>query len=548
MSPRRAAVAGLLLLIQLATAAGAATQRPGDVGESIYLRGVLSSGAPLIGTREGGLGISGADAACVNCHRRSGLGSAEGSFTIPPVTGQYLFHSRAGRPGEPALPYAESAHGNRDPYTEATLPRAIRDGVDSEGRPLNVLMPHFKLGATEMAALIGYLRGLDGRREALSDAALLHFATIITPDADPVKRQGVLDVIQHYFAEKNSFPFPPSPRMRTSGKTLYSKSMYTANRRWQLHVWELTGPASTWLAQLQQHLRQDPVLAVVSGLGRQTWQPVHEFCERQKLPCLFPNIEVPVIADHDFYSLYFSKGVLLEAGLIASRIVRPTAGATARTVDQIYRTQDSGESAAEALAVELRSHGIAVTGHALPANATAAAVVAAVRSAATGEALVLWLRPGDIAALDHAPTPSTTVFMSGLMGGLERSPLPSSWRGATRLAYPFDLPDNSRVRVDYPLKWFSIQRIPVVAEQVQVDTYLACGFLAETLNHMADNVVPEVLVERSEEMLEHRVLTGYYPRLTLAAGQRFASKGGYLVRLAQSEGAQVIADQEWIVP
>jgi hypothetical protein len=137
--------------------------------------------------------------------------------------------------------------------------------------------------------------------------------------------------------------------------------------------------------------------------------------------------------------------------------------------------------------------------------------------------------------------------MSGLMGGLERSPLPAGWRSRTRLAYPFDLPDQSRVRVDYPLGWFSMRHIPVVAEQVQVDTYLACGLLAETLSHMADAFVRDYLVERTEEMLEHRVLTGPYPHLTLAEGQRFASKGGYLVQFAV-DGTRLIADGAWTVP
>jgi hypothetical protein len=49
---------------------------------------------------------------------------------------------------------------------------------------------------------------------------------------------------------------------------------------------------------------------------------------------------------------------------------------------------------------------------------------------------------------------------------------------------------------------------------------------------MADNVVPDYLVERLEEIIEHRVMTGNYPRLALAEGQRFASKGGYVVRLS----------------
>jgi hypothetical protein len=98
------------------------------------------------------------------------------------------------------------------------------------------------------------------------------------------------------------------------------------------------------------------------------------------------------------------------------------------------------------------------------------------------------------------------------------------------------------------LGWFRIRQIPVVAEQVQTDTYLVCGLVSDTLNHMVDTFVRDYLVERIEEMLEHRVITGYYPRLSLAPGQRFASKGGYIVRFESAQGAAVAADGEWIAP
>jgi hypothetical protein len=83
---------------------------------------------------------------------------------------------------------------------------------------------------------------------------------------------------------------------------------------------------------------------------------------------------------------------------------------------------------------------------------------------------------------------------------------------------------------------------------VQADTYLACGLLAETLSHMVDAFVRDYLVERIDDMLEHRILTGYYPRLTLAPGQRYASKGGYIVRFAEPDRLRVVADSDWIVP
>jgi hypothetical protein len=60
--------------------------------------------------------------------------------------------------------------------------------------------------------------------------------------------------------------------------------------------------------------------------------------------------------------------------------------------------------------------------------------------------------------------------------------------------------------------------------------------------------VPDYLIERAEVQLSHRIINGYFPRLGLAPGQRFASKGAYLVRFPQPQGKQVVADSDWIVP
>ena len=49
-------------------------------------------------------------------------------------------------------------------------------------------------------------------------------------------------------------------------------------------------------------------------------------------------------------------------------------------------------------------------------------------------------------------------------------------------------------------------------------------------------------------MIEHQLISGYYPRLALAPNERFASKGGHLVHFTQPSGAQVLADTEWLVP
>jgi hypothetical protein len=166
-----------------------------------------------------------------------------------------------------------------------------------------------------------------------------------------------------------------------------------------------------------------------------------------------------------------------------------------------------------------------------------------VRGVGSDEALVLWLRPDDLRRLSG--TPPEAVYVSGLLGDLERAPLPAAWRPHAHLTYPVDLPERRRVRVDFALGWFRIRKIPIVNERVQADTYLACGVFSETLRNMIDAIYRDYLIERIEDGLEHRIVTGYYPRLTLGTGQRFGSKGAFLVRFAGDQRKPLLVERDW---
>lgn len=519
-------------------------------GENLYRKGILPSGASITGTREGGGSAAGAVVACVNCHRRSGLGTVEGRTMIPPITAKYLFRPGDQIPAElhsPDMDHAASiaprtGHPRRGAYTDATLARAIRDGISPDGHPFDYLMPRYPLDDSAMASLIAYLKGLSSGRVPGVTADTLHFATIVTPDADPARRKGMLDVLEHFFATKNEFYQAKTPPLQGSRRVEFRVA-----RRWQLHVWELSGGPETWQEQLNDHLRAEPVYAVISGLGGRNWEPVHRFCEQESIPCLFPNVDLPVVAEGDFYNVYFSQGVLLEARLIARQIRDTAEKSRIRRVIQVYREDDIGARAAKTLRDSM-PQGLPILDRPLHSRAVNGELAAALKKVGAGDALILWLRPDDLRNLPAEPAKTPAVFMSGLMGGLEDSPLQGAWRNIVRMAYPFELPSKRAVLLNYPLGWFRIQRIPVVAEQTQVDTYIACAIVSENLNDMLDNFVRDYLVENIEVMLSPRIVNGYYTRLGLAPGQRFASKGGYIVRFAGPDGKKLVAEGDWIVP
>jgi hypothetical protein len=529
----------LLLIILLAWCCEAGATA-GDA-ERIYRAGILPSGQPLRGVREAGVPIEGREAACANCHKRSGIGVNEGRITIPPITGKYLL-----RPGERAKPEAETqspgtAVARHERYDNEKLVRAIREGINADGKPMSYLMPRFALSDTDAALLVDYLKTLSSEPVPGVTHDDVDFATIVTPDADPTERKGMIDVLTHFFSNKNDFERGHDPPL-VSARRIH----YRVVRRWHLHVWELTGAPAGWEAQLKVHFAAAPVFAVISGLGGRDWAPVHRFCQHESVPCLFPNVQLPVVSETDFYPLYFSRGVLLEADLIRTQL-GPQQGARGHRVLQVYRRGDIGEAAAQALQKQFPAQATEWIDLSLPASRASGDVRRALAPVQAGDTVVLWLRGEDLRTLPADP-PKATVFASGLMGGLENSPLPAGWRSSTRIAYPMDLPKQRAIRLVYPLTWFKTQHVPVVAERIQVDTYLACQVLSEAIGHAFGDLVPDYIIEQIENMVSLKLIDGYYPRLGLAPGQRFASKGGYLVRLATGPGEPVVADSGWLIP
>jgi hypothetical protein len=530
-------VCALMLALGLNGGSPSAAAAPGDrtaAAQALFRNGILPSGTSLKGAREGGAGVAGKNAACVNCHRRSGLGMSEGRIVTPPITGHYLFN-----PGERPVPEGEfsplaAAAYSRVRYTDATLARAIRSGLGPTGKPLSPLMPRFVLDDATMSLLIDYLRTLSSTAAPGVETDTLHFATIITPDADPNRARAMLEVLNDFFDNKDAYYRGKAPPLHASRRI-----HYRVLRRWQLHVWTLTGAPETWIAQLRAKLLAEPVMAVVSGISGRTWAPVHRFCEQEQIPCLLPNVDLPVVHDGDFYSVYFSAGVLLEAELLATQLPAGT-----QHVVQVYREDDIGAAAAQSFPA---GEGIKVDNYPLKPGADAVQLAAAVAHAGAEDALILWLRPGDLRQLPAAAAPAR-IWISGLMGGLEHAPLSSGWLAATHLSYPFDLPEQRALRMTWPLTWFKTQRIQVTDERTQVDTYLSCVILAESVGALWGNFVRDYLLETYENMLSFRTLNGYYPHLSLGPGQRLASKGGYIVHFADAAGTAIVKDGEWIIP
>lgn len=514
------------------------------LGERIYRAGVLPSGAPLRGRHPGGGQVAGALAACAQCHRRSGLGTFEGNRIIPPIAGQYLFQPRARTADDldgrhtrgPDLAHAAGRNRPRPPYTRDTLLRALRDGVDSAGHPLDLLMPRFTFDDADAQLLVDYLAQLSEEPSPGVEPDTLRFATVIAPGVEPRRRQAMLDVLSAFFAVRNARSELAGLRERG-----YRASPRPPHRTWRLDVWDLRGPPDTWLAQLDDLARRYPPFALVSGLSDGEWEPVHAFCETRGVPCWFPIVDSPPSAEGDFYSVYFSGGVTVEAQLLARRFV----SSRVRRVIEIRGTDRVAAEGAHELAEAVGAGSLQIDEHVLPAI-DATSLRRATADAAANDALVLWLRDADLAQLDGVAVPHADIYASATLAGAEHAALPAAWRAQARLADPFELPDRRRGSLARFQVWLQTRGIALVDERVQADAYLACVLLAEKVDGMLENLTREHLLERAEAILSMRLTPGMYHRLSLGPGQRFASKGGYIAHFA-GDGT-LAADTDWLIP
>ena len=516
-------------------------------GQRIYRDGILPSGAPLQASVQQAVALSGSDAACAKCHRRSGLGSSEGQQTIRPIAGRLLFSSPeiSGSQRVNALFRVKEA---RTPYTVASLARALRDGIDADGRKLDPLMPRFVLGDAEIALLADYLKGLSLAPSPGVTESEIHFATIISPGIAPDRSQAMLDVLHAFFRDKNG-----GTRQEGRRKAIGTEQMYRVYRKWVLHEWRLSGPPESWQEQLEAHYGRQPVFAVLSGIGAGSWRPVHEFCERSEIPCVFPNVDYPELVQKGHATLYFSRGVALEAEVLAKHLLQSLHGSSGRIV-QVFRDTAEGRLPAQVLRTALQRNGISdVTDRPLAAGQLVPeALWAQLLRDTQPRVLVLWLNDEDIANL-----PSQGVMLSGmeniylsgsLIGRAPHSLLSDSWLERLRLVYPFELSERRVQRLSRMKHWLSARNIALREERAQAGAYFAATIAGDALAAMGENFSRDYFIERVEQMTENSLSSAIYPHLSLGDGQRFASRGAYIAKLTGDGEKMLLPASEWIVP
>jgi hypothetical protein len=513
-------------LAVLWTAAGPQSVRAADAqadlvdkGRSIYEMGLTTDGAPVRAVSAGGSVLTGSQAACALCHRRSGMGSNEGRVAVSPVAGSVLYGKphrlwpqRPGRDNRDVKPLRQEA---RDPYDDDRLARALRRGVDSSGVQLDPLMPRYELSVTDMEALIAYLRQLSAGPPPGLREQTLHLATVVTPDADPTRARVVADTL-----------------------TAWARSGALGGIPMDLQVWRLQGEPGGWTQQLQGFNASQPVYAVISGAGRSRWDPVRDFCEKEAVPCLFPIVDFAADESRDFYTVFLSRGVPLEARILARQFSEQELGPS--RVVQLF-DDDAGAKSARMLEGQLGEK-VSRVSRAWTPSLPGSILDDLVPS----DVVVGWLNPrhlNELARLRPQGLGVRLAVYSAQLAPPEKTELPRAWRQEARWISAHS--DPQRIRGNGVLglvPWMERLKLPLVPEDEALlsEVYAATYFFGDALARMHGQWSREYLLETLESAHYARPAGAAYYSLSLAPGQREAAKAGHLLGFAGTDLQQVV--------
>jgi len=516
------------------------------LGKKMYMEGKLPSGEIMTATIQGDIKLTGEQVVCGACHRRSGMGSSEGQDVVPAVTGNILYQPLRLPTIKPPLPPAL-----RPAYTDETLKRAIRDGIGADGEAFSPLMPRYSLSDAELDSMVAFLKILNTDPDPGVTEKQIHFATVIADSVEPEQRKALLDVLNTYVEQKNVETRNESQRAEHA--PWHKHWTFSPYRKWKLHVWELLGPPESWPEQMEDHYKEQPVFAMLSGLAPGSWQPVHDFCEGFEIPCLFPITDLPVIDEQDFYNVYLSKGMTVEGEAIAQNLADD--GLLDTRVVQVYRAGDErGVVAAAALKGVLEARGGHVKDFSLT-DLDAESVNdfwSSVADHGRDAVMVLWLSEADTRTFWRRPgggDEPARIYLSTTLYGSDLDKLPVSVHGQLRFVHPYEMPDKLNRLLMRSTGWLRSRRIYAPEQkQVQADAYFALKVAGGALKGIQGYFDREFFVEGIEHMVDNANYTSVYPRISLAPNQRFVSKGCYIARLEGGEKARLRAVSEWLIP
>ncbi|MBI4290031.1 MAG: ABC transporter substrate-binding protein [Betaproteobacteria bacterium] len=502
-----------------ATDAGAAALSIAEErGREIYLNGKSPSGRDITALVGQGLVATPATGLpCGSCHGPDGLGRPEGGVVPSNITWGYL-----------TKPYGTlSTFGQRRPaYTADTLARAIRLGIDSADKRLDVSMPRYRMAQEDIEDLIAYLK----RLETYLDPGLSNDRIIlgtILPGPGPLHSlgQSMRAVVEAHLDSINA-----------------QGGIY--GRKLELDAREAAGTKAVREAAKNLGKR---AFALVSVFTAGADDEYAELAEDEGLPTIGPF----TLFNQDENSLrrftfHLFGGLPVQARVLAEYAARKLRGQKPSTA-VIYPADPQWAAIAQTVENQAAGQGWPIPLPIRYARGQISAGELARRLKGDGiEAVFFFGSPAELVSLTReaermAWTPY--VFLPGSLAGKEIFDVPAVFQDKIFLAYATIPSDHTPAAVT---EFSALRRGHALSEPyllAQISAYAATKVLVEGLKRAGRGLSREKLIAALEKMYDYE--TGLTPKLTYGPNRRIGALGAHMIAVDLAKREFKVAG-EWI--
>jgi hypothetical protein len=295
----------------------------------------------------------------------------------------------------------------------------------------------------------------------------------------------------------------------------------------------------------------------LGGITNGDWKPIHQFSEDNRIPCLFPNTDFPVVSDTDWYTLYLSKGYYQEGEGAARYLSSKDDLIKGKPIVQIVRASREGQALSSGFQRTWRDLGNKdpMTITLSPGKTLSADFLMQMLSKKKSAVLIIWDDSNALPALESLSNKENRpemIFVSSGYLGKSIWTLKEDVRDFTYITYPFAFSpyaSNAAMGKQKPqtdLKMTLRQADISLKDNRQKITSLTNAMtqlLTLVLMDMKGNYYRDNFLDVVGTMMDQQY--PLYGRVSFGPGHRYASRGCYIVQLSKGDKPELIKKSDW---
>jgi hypothetical protein len=162
--------------------------------------------------------------------------------------------------------------------------------------------------------------------------------------------------------------------------------------------------------------------------------------------------------------------------------------------------------------------------------------------------ILLWADASAVPALDKLSAPAARPQRIYLSSSLLKKGLwtvPDPLRDIAFIAYPYRLPQEEAAYSNYARGLLRGKNTPIDDRRISTRMYSLVRLMTEIFMHIQQNYYRDYFLDVIGMLSDQQYPD--YVRLSFGPGQRYASKGCYIVQLTQGPKPELVRRSEWVI-